>query len=56
MNDEQRQRARELLKEVEINNGHLAIAYRLGMTQEEVAQTHEELLKEQEKETEKETI
>jgi hypothetical protein len=56
MNDEQRQRARELLKEVEINNGHLAIAYRLGITQEEVAQVHVELLDEQEREKETETV
>lgn len=38
--------AKELLLEVEKNNGHLMIAMKTGLTKQEVANLHTELLKE----------
>lgn len=46
LTEEIKAQAKDLLKEVEKNNGHLSIAHSLGLTRIQVAEVHQELMTE----------
>jgi len=46
LTEEKKAQAKELLADVEKNNGHLSIAHSLGLTRIQVVEIHQELMTE----------